>query len=644
MFDMSRLATLTVAALVPASLGVVAPVLYPTAAPRAVSSHVEKHRLDPVSHRPADRNLTPAESAEARNRAGGRAAAVRAASAPVGLPGDVAVVGVTWAGTAGDGASVQYRTFTDGRWGPWRFSEVDQEHGPDGREGAADGVRDGSDPLVVTGAEQIQVRLIGATAAAAPIDPELVVVDPGSSPADVALDRPGSAVAAARRPYIYTRAQWGADESLRDPAGPSYGSVRAAWVHHTADTNSYTSDQVPAILRGIYAFHVNGRGWSDIGYNFLVDRFGRTWEGRYGGTTRPVIGAHAYGVNSYTFGVSVMGNFDVAAVPAAVTTAVTQLIGWKAQIHEINLLGKARITGHTYNAVSGHRDAADNSTACPGRYLYAQLPTIRANAAALTRGLPSLSLDRDLDNLNDADILATNADKDLLLYPTTNSGTVLAPKSLSSGSWSGVDQPHVVGDWNGDGAVDLVARITSSGELRLYPGTGAGTIGPSTRIGTGWGSITAIIAPGDWDGDGRPDLLARMADNTLRIYPGNGAGSFLRPSTIGNGWGGMRLISGIGDWDGDGARDLLAVTSAGSARVYRGSGSGGFAGYINLLGDWSGRASVVGVGDATWDTKADLFSVSPTGEASIGVKGASPSEVRWSPVSTSFAGVRVYSS
>ena len=121
---------------------------------------------------------------------------------------------------------------------------------------------------------------------------------------------------------IYTRAQWGADERLRDPSDLTYGAVKAAVVHHTVDANGYRSSQVPALIRGIYAFHVNGRGWSDIGYNFLVDRFGRIWEGRYGGTTLPVVGAHTADHNSWTTGMSVIGNFDTATVPAAVTNSL----------------------------------------------------------------------------------------------------------------------------------------------------------------------------------------------------------------------------------------------------------------------------------------------------------------------------------
>jgi hypothetical protein len=627
-------------AVVPASVGVVAPVMFPVAAPQPVPPRVERHPLAPTARGAPGDDLGPADAAEARRRAAGRATAVRAASLPITVPSDLSVLGVTWADGTGGGASVQYRTYENGRWGAWSFIEVEATHGPDGAEGRGQDVRDGSDPIVVTGVEQVQTRIIGPTTAPTPTAPEVVVIDPGSSAADAAVDRPGSAVAYANRPYIYSRAQWGADESLRDPAGPSYGAVRAAFVHHTAGGNSYTSSDVPGIIRGIYAYHVNGQGWSDIGYNFLVDRFGRTWEGRYGGVTRPVIGAHAYGVNSYTFGVSVLGNYDIAAVPSAVTTAVSQLIGWKAQIHEFNPLGKARIGGITYNAVSGHRDA--NSTACPGRYLYALLPTIRANAGALTKGLPSLSLDRDLDNQNNADVMATNANHDLLLYRTTNSGTVLPARALFSGSWSGLDQVHVVGDWNGDGAVDLVARGTATGDLMLYPGTGYGGVGAARKIGNGWSSITAIVAAGDWSGDGKPDLLARMPDATLRLYRGDGVGGFLSSYGVGTGWGGMRLISGVGDWDGDGARDLLAVEQRGWARIYRGNGTGGFSGYISLVGDWSGRQAVVGVGDATWDTRVDLLSVSPTGVGQIGVKGSTSSDVQWSTLSTSFSGVSVY--
>ncbi len=645
MIRLSRLATLTVVALVPTSMSLALPFALPTSAPAPVRAKVVTYDLEPGSSVPGSTQLSAADAAEARQRAGGRASAVKAASEAVELPTELNVVGVTWQRGSAPGASVQYRTFSRGSWSAWDFVAADPDHRPDDAEARRPGVRDGSEPVVVTRAEQVQVRVLGPRDGRAAADPQLMVVDPGASAADEpVVGRAGAAVAAAKRPYIYSRAQWGADETLRNQDGPSYGAVRAAFVHHTAGSNSYTSDQVPAIIRGIYAYHVDGNGWSDIGYNFLVDRFGRTWEGRYGGTTKPVIGAHAYGVNSYSFGVSVLGNFQTVAPPSSVIAGVSQLIGWKAQIHEFNPGGKALIAGNVYNGINGHRDAAGNSTECPGSYLYSQLPAVRNSVMAQLKGVASLSIDRDLDNHNDADVLATNDAGDLLLYSTTNGRSVADPTTLATGTWVGRDEVHVAGDWNGDGGVDAVSRVTETGALELHAGAGDGSIAAPKQIGNGWSGFTALIAPGDWNGDGKVDLLARLgSDASLRLYPGNGVGGFNRPSVIGVGWGSMRLISGVGDWDGDGARDLLAVEKSGWARIYRGNGSGGFNGYIALPGDWSAREKVVGIGDASADMRVDLLSVAPDGTAQVGVRGAATNELSWTPLETSFADVEVYS-
>ena len=116
---------------------------------------------------------------------------------------------------------------------------------------------------------------------------------------------------------IYSRAQWGADEQhARASRSLHYGEVHAGFVHHTVNANNYTRAEVPAILRSIYAYHTQSRGWSDIGYNFLVDRFGRIWEGRYGGVDRPVVGAHTLGYNDDSFAMSAIGNFEIAQPPA----------------------------------------------------------------------------------------------------------------------------------------------------------------------------------------------------------------------------------------------------------------------------------------------------------------------------------------
>ena len=112
-------------------------------------------------------------------------------------------------------------------------------------------------------------------------------------------------------PQIYSRADWGADERMRDCC-VEYGEVHAGFVHHTVNANDYTRREVPAILRGIYAYHTQSRGWRDIGYNFLIDRFGRIWEGRYGGITMPVVGAHTLDYNENSFAASAIGNYETA--------------------------------------------------------------------------------------------------------------------------------------------------------------------------------------------------------------------------------------------------------------------------------------------------------------------------------------------
>src|SRR5690606_21938388 len=111
---------------------------------------------------------------------------------------------------------------------------------------------------------------------------------------------------------VNTRASWGARGAKEPPSIASSG-LKLAVVHHTASTNAYSASQVPSILRSMQAFHMDGNGWNDIGYNFLVDRFGNVWEGRGGGVDKAVIGAHAGGFNTGSVGVSVIGNFESTA-------------------------------------------------------------------------------------------------------------------------------------------------------------------------------------------------------------------------------------------------------------------------------------------------------------------------------------------
>jgi flagellar hook assembly protein FlgD len=208
---------------------------------------------------------------------------------------------------------------------------------------------------------------------------------------------PIRALAAAGEPAIVTRAAWRADEEIVR-AKPSFAPVvKLAVVHHTAGTNSYTRAQAAAIVRGIEVYHVRGNGWNDIGYNFLVDRFGTVYEGRGGGVERNVIGAHAEGFNAGTVGVALVGNYSNASPPQAQQQALVDLLAWRLDVAHLDPLstvvytsgGNAKFRAGklvTLHAISGHRDTGPSE--CPGREAYALLPSIAKRVAAT--GLPKL--------------------------------------------------------------------------------------------------------------------------------------------------------------------------------------------------------------------------------------------------------------
>jgi hypothetical protein len=193
-------------------------------------------------------------------------------------------------------------------------------------------------------------------------------------------------------PPIISRFSWQADESIRRHPPRYADKVHYAVVHHTAGSNAYTRTQAAAIVRGIEIYHVEGNGWDDIGYNFLVDKYGQVFEGRYGGVDRPVIGAHALGFNVGASGVAVIGSYGAAGISPAAKSALEQLLAWRLDVAHVDPLSTlTQVSGGNprfpkgvpvfLRAVSGHRDTG--FTDCPGDALYAELPQIAHAAAAL---------------------------------------------------------------------------------------------------------------------------------------------------------------------------------------------------------------------------------------------------------------------
>ena len=295
------------------------------------------------------------------------------------------LVGIHWQGPG----TLDFRTLdANGRWSAWQPVAEDDGDAPDPASPearATRGWRLGA-PVWVGKADRVEVRTHGRVGRAQ----ALTVRSPVSK---VPL-RVTSAVGA---PQIVPRSGWQADESIRRAAPIYADTLRMAFVHHTAGTNDYTKLQAPAIVRGIEVYHVQGNGWNDIGYNALVDRFGTVYEGRYGGIDRNVVGAHAKGFNTGSFGIAVMGSYQAADPPQAAVEALVRTLAWRldlAHVDPLSTLNAISSGNERFNpgipvllrAISGHRDTG--LTECPGQRLYALLPTIAKRVAAL--GLPKL--------------------------------------------------------------------------------------------------------------------------------------------------------------------------------------------------------------------------------------------------------------
>jgi hypothetical protein len=283
-------------------------------------------------------------------------------------------------------------------------------------------------------------------------------------------------VAMTGSPPLIPRSAWGANEAIRR-AAPSYArTVQLGLVHHTAGSNSYTASQSAAIVRGIEVYHVKGNGWNDIGYNFLIDKYGQVFEGRYGGVDKNVIGAHAEGFNTGSFGVALIGTYSAVAPTPAEKTALVNLLAWRLDVAHVDPLstvtfdsgGNARFPVRTpvfLRAVSGHKDTG--FTSCPGAVLYAQLGALARQAA--TTGLPKLLAPRVQGQLGGLVRFQAHLTETL---PWTV--TVADESGLTVASGAGISQDV---DWTWDASTAAQAGYTwtiAAGET-VRPATG--TIG-----------------------------------------------------------------------------------------------------------------------------------------------------------------------
>jgi hypothetical protein len=517
----------------------------------------------------------------------------------------------------GTGAEPELRVHTTAEgWGAWMPVEFSADHTPDAASPESAAALPASEPIWVRSADGYEIRLPEAVERSG-VTVHLVrdtgrpvarSAEPPTPPADPAV---AARVAQARasQPPIRPRSSWGARAASRPLLRAD--NLRLAVVHHSVTTNSYSPAEVPGIIRGIQAFHMDANGWYDIAYNFVVDRFGVIWEGRGGGIANAVIGGHAKGFNTGSTGVVTLGEFTSVTPTSAMINAVGDLIGWKLFIHGADPDTTTVFTSYgneTYPEgtrlvmprVVGHRDTA--ATACPGIQVEARLPIIRSRAktvydslrgpgafqsvtVSLTGGERAYPGDFDGDGVDDVLLYIPGPDLDAIAWGRTDGRFTVARVDVS-----GHYQP-LVADFDGDYRTDIFWYGAETAYDKLWYGTAERKfLRVDVEVN---GEYDPVV--GDWNDDDAFDIIWYAVGNSDdRIWYGRyGQHSFVSHIVDITGM----YTPVVGDFDGDAYDDVIWYgPGAARDRIWYGKPSRGLVSepitvrrhYSPLVGDFTG--------------------------------------------------------
>lgn len=551
---------------------------------------------------------------------------VRERSEPTEAPFPFTGLGFSGPGT--DAPEVYWRALgPDGVWSDWHREEaLDLEDGPD--PGTLEETRAEdrerrwfTDAVWVGEATHLQVEVVGAALS----DIDVTVMDSAGLSESLwerisrrarSLTTAEPVQASPSQPQIVTRQQWGANRSY-ESGSISYAQPKFGVVHHTVSSNSYSRDEAPQQVRNIYYWHAVGLGWYDMGYNFLIDKYGTIYEGRRGGIDRGVVGAHAGGWNTGSFGVALMGNHNTLQPSTASLSSLSSLIAWKFSIHDIDPARNATVrhNGQTIPTLVGHRNLRGSYTAnpstttdCPGQLLYQRMSDIRRSVE--TAGA-SISIETGWEpvigdwNGDGRDTVGWYRDGRWRLA-TSNSSNA----SVIRVSYGRAGDVPVVGDWNGDGRTTLGVVRDGTWHLKNSLTGGASDI----RFGYGRVSHGDIPLAGDWNGDGR-DTPVVIRDGVWHVKFSQSSGA----SDLAFNYGRVRHgdIPVVGDWNGDG-RDKIGILRDGEWHLRHSLSSGPGEtvftygrvahGDLPIVGDWnrSGRQTVGVVRESTWYLRNQL--------------------------------------
>ncbi|MFJ5632677.1 hypothetical protein ACIQF5_08500 [Streptomyces goshikiensis] len=301
-------------------------------------------------------------------------------------------------------------------------------------------------------------------------------------------------------------------------------------------------------------------------------------------------------------------------VAAGTTESVLEVVPTGSPESRLHVLAFDKAGNHS--PVDGEVDTTIVKTT-PASFVYAAGKNPVTGAARDLMG--------DLTGDGYTDMLATDTDAKLRLYPGDGTGNVQSMTVVGNSGWTGALLAHG-GDFVGlggsnaapDGYEDIVARLSNS-KLYLYPGNGQGAawywtrkeldapsnLGDKGKEGNGWGRIRQIVMPGDMDqrtdagfGDSNDMLMRecfdeRCENSRLRLYSGRtvaGGGAYQSipfqlddsANIIGaSGWNDYTILA-AGDQNGDGIKDVLARNKVdGNLYLYPGQ----FVGGVYTLGD-----------------------------------------------------------
>jgi len=305
----------------------------------------------------------------------------------------------------------------------------------------------------------------------------------------------------------------------------SYANITATHtvVHHGASPDTYTDGAT--VVRGYWNYHVNTLGWSDIGYNYLFDKFGNMFQGRHNPNmpNTDVRGAHAGNANNGSIGINFLGNADVTLPTTAQLDKLKAFFAWWYDHKGLDPTTSAGMTTQAYGwqvkpRICGHKDIGQ--TSCPGNTLYNHLPSVRTGTKAIIDACGTTTPTGPA-NLQ---IVTTPCPIISFTCSWTNSGTGWYIQVSSASDYSNPYQKWVSGLTTYTGPTGFVLQSNGTTPLTLTYGTSyfwriwdgnTFTPGPSFSIPfcDTIPPSTTVTTPGNWK---TQDFTATFndADNT----------------------------------------------------------------------------------------------------------------------------------